>query len=230
MVDSSKGLNVVIGAFIAIIVGVVLAQVIGDQIKATSSLISVSNESITISNTNNVIVNESITITSGSGDTLNTSVVRVGFFGNGTNNTDLAAVTIGEEVNFTRDGVIRVSTDQFPGASPYNISYNYTSDATGNTANEDVLSVGFFGNGNVSTHVTGIEVGGEINFTKPGVITVSTLNFSAENQNISYTYEGALFVNNSTARTLLKLIPLFFVLAIVAIGIAMFKDSFKDMF
>lgn len=230
MVDTNKGLGILMGSFIAILIGVVLVQVIGDQIKATETQDTIVNETITISNTLTEVVNESITMTSNIGNTGNTSVVAIGFFGNNSNNSGLAGIDIGEEINFTIDGEIVVSNIIFSGPGPYNVTYNYTKDGTGQTAQPDVVSISFFGTGNVSTDVAGLEINDEVNFTKPGVITVSTLNFSAGDNNITYVREGDLFVANSTARTLLKLIPIFFVLGILAIAVMMFRRSFPDMF
>ena len=225
MVDTKGGLNIIVGGFIAILLGVVLVQVIADSIKGTETINTVTNESFTLTTTNNAIVNESVTLTSQIGNTGNTSVIKVSFFGNGTNSTDLAAISFGTEVNVSRDGQIIVAAAFFGGSGPYNITYNYTSVGTGTLDNEDIDSGSFFGNATISTHLTGIAVGTEVNFSRTGTVAVSTYNFTAGTYNASYTYEDALF----TAKTLLGLTTIFFVIAILLIGFALVKKSLFDV-
>jgi hypothetical protein len=48
--------------------------------------------------------------------------------------------------------------------------------------------------------------------------------------NITYTYEGANYVDNTTSRTLMNVIPIFFVLAILLIGYVMVTKSYSGIF
>lgn len=225
-----NAMGIFVGSFIAIIVGVIFVGVVADTIFLNTNLEDKVNESITITNTLNTITNESITLSSGIGTTGNSSVYRLTFFGNDTNNTDLASVALGTEVNVSVDGVIVVDTVQLEGDGPYNVSYVYAVDGTGSTSEDSLTSLSSFTNVTIGNEITGIELGDEINFTKGGTITVSTYNFTAGSYNISYGFQPDLYVQNGTARTLLKLIPLFFVLAIMAIGFLMVRKSFPDVF
>jgi len=157
-------------------------------------------------------------------------VVTLSFFGNVTHNTDDSAINIGTEVNFTRGGNITVSQINFTGVSPYNISYVYVTAGVGEVAENDLTGVSYFGNSTISTSITGIEIGDEINYTAAGVISIYTMNFSAGTYNISYNYEGTGYVTNSTARTLLSLIIIFFAIAIIIVGYNMVTKSFSDLF
>lgn len=222
--DGKKQLGIIIGGFIAILLGIILVDVIADNIEASRSLSNIDNETITISSTDNTATNESILIsTSGKGQTHNASVVGVTFFGNATNSTHLTDVVQGVEVNYTASGGIIVATDVFSNGT-YNISYTYSTAGTGELGQDDVTAISYFGNGNTSTAVSGLEIGDEVNVTKAtGVLSVSTLNFTDGDYNVSYTYEGSLYVASSTSRTLLGLIVIFFVIGIVAIAVNLFK-------
>lgn len=61
-----------------------------------------------------------------------------------------------------------------------------------------------------------------------GRINISTIEFNPTNTTYyaDYVYERDLFVSNATARTLLNLIPLFFVLGIAFAGIVLFRKDF----
>lgn len=100
---------------------------------------------------------------------------------------------------------------------------------SGLTAEDDVRGITFFGNATNNTDQGAFNVGTEVNFTKAGNITVSSL-FSGGTYNISYPFEGDLYVNDSQAQTFLKLLALFFVVAVLAIGIGMIvrtSDNFN---
>lgn len=224
-------MNILVGAFIAIIVGVILIGVITDSIVSLGETNTITNESITITSSSTIITNETIaSFTSGIGNVEHQGLLSASFFGNATFGTQNADIDIGEEINFTRGGEITISGGNFSGAGPYNITYVQENTITGDTTNEDVTSVAFFGNVTIGTQIAGIDVGTEVNFTKPGVITLNPTNFSSGVYNITYTHDGASFVANTTARTLLNLIPLFFALAILFIGFMMVRKSFPEMF
>ncbi len=221
-------LKPIIIVFVAVILGVTFIGEIADNQIENTQLKSVTNETLTIAVTNTV--NESINITNGIGEAANSNIIRLVAFGNGTNNTDLASVIIGTNVNFSRNGSIYVSQLHFPGAAIYNVSYDHST-ATGQTSNVDVTSVSFFGNATVNTDVTsGVNVGEEVNFTETGAITVSLEIFTSSDHNISYMYEGDLYVKDTKSHPLLKLITLFFAIIIIAIaigGMMAASDGFK---
>jgi len=100
----------------------------------------------------------------------------------------------------------------------------------GTTANADLTSLSFFGRGNISTHVEGITITEEVNWTTAGGIIVNPDNFSDDSYNISYGFEGTGYVTNATARTLLGLIIIFFAIAIIIVGYQLVTRSFSDLF
>ena len=220
-------LKPILTLFIVVLIGIVFLGEIADNQIENTELSSTGNETITMSATTSSTVNESITITSQTGNVAGGAVIAVSFFGNGTNSTHLANVAIGIEVNITRSGRVTVDAEEFPADGIYNISYTTQNVATGSTANEDVISVSFFGLGsdNISTSINGISVGAEINFTKAGAITASPYNFSAGLHNISYVYEGALYVTDTKSHIFLKLLTIFFVFVVVAFAIKTMSDS-----
>ena len=219
-------LKPVILFFVVVILGVVFLGEIADNEVANTELSGVTNESIAITLTTNTIVNETITISSGSGTTGNKSVTSITFFGNATTSSDASSdvtVVINTNINFSKSGIITLNGTFDNG--DYNISYTYSTDATGNTVQDDVVSVSFFGNGTNSSHLSSVTIGTEINFTKPGVITVDTFVFDAGTYNISYEYEGDLYVVDTKSHFALKLVALFFVFVIVAFGIKAIAES-----
>ena len=221
-------LKPIIMFFVVILIGIVFLSEIADNQVKNTELSAAINESITMTATTNTVVNETITITSGTGTTDNTSVRSVTFFGNGTNSTHLADVNITQHVNFSKSGAITISGQRFPADGEYNISYTYTIDVTGNTVNDDVVSLSFFGNGTNNTFQSSITIGAQVNFTKPGVITVDSLPFDPGVYNISYQYEGELYVVDTKTHPLLKLLTVFFVLVIFAFGFLAIRESSDD--
>ncbi len=196
------------------IILVVVLGVIFSFLSTTALNIQSSNESIAITSTSNTVINETIAISSATGNTDNISVISVTFFGNGTNNTDSSTVSFSTDVNWSVEGEIRVNSVIFSDGD-YNISYVYTEDAVGNTANEDVTSTTYFGNRTTSTDSTGIALDSEVNVTRAGLVTVKSLNFSDASYDIVYEFEPSAFVESGTARTLIALIPVLAALAIL---------------
>ncbi len=146
------------------------------------------NESITVTTKRTTVVNETITMASQEGTVSFAGISSVTFFGNVSNNTNLASVSLGVEVNFTRSGRIIIDAAEFPADGEYNVTYVYEANATGQTANADISQLIFFGAANRSTHTDGIDLNEEVNFTTAGVITLSALNFTADIYNISYDF------------------------------------------
>jgi len=92
--------------------------------------------------------------------------------------------------------------------------------STGQTAQDDVVTLTNFHNStddytaNISTHV---------NITSAGAITVDNnsiiIGGATAGFNATYTDEGDLYVTDSKSRTIMNLIPIFFVLFILAAAI-----------
>lgn len=98
---------------------------------------------------------------------------------------------------------------------------------TGQTANDDLTTVTYFGNTTVD-YTSAINTG--VNFTTAGVITVANssnplFNISDNDYRISYNYEPDEYINNGTARTMLSLIVLFFAIGIVALGVLLVRKT-----
>lgn len=219
MVEMS--LKPVLMVFVVLVLGVVFAQVIADNQVANTELSSIFNETVTLTQSLSTNTNETIeSFTNRQAKVTDNGITSILFFGNVSNNTNLASVTVGLSVNSTRSGEIIISGDKFPGPGPYNISYTHITEVTGSTGQDDVVQVNFFGNVTIGTQITGINSGDEINITKStGAISLSPANFSAGTYNTSYNYEGDLYVSDTKSHTFLKLNTLFFILVLLAVAI-----------
>ena len=220
-------LRPIIMLFVVVILGVVFLRELGDSQVENTELSGVTNESITMTATINSVVNETMAITSGTGIPANPSIVDITFFGNGNVSSHVDGITIGTQINFTKAG-LAVDSINFTG-NDYNISYTYATDLTGDTAQDGLTGINFFGNATNSTHLSSITIGTHVNFTKPGVITVDTHFFdSGSTYNISYPYEGDLYVVDTKSHVFLRLIIIFFVFVIFAFAIKTMQDSSDD--
>ncbi len=225
-------LGPVIMMFVAVLLGAIFTGVIADSQVANTELSTVTNESITMTSDIGQNFNESVTISSGIGQLSRAGIRNISFFGNVSNNTaEFPGINARDEINWTRSGILIVSQEVFEGASPYNVSYTYDDNVTGTAANEDIVLVTFFGDANVSTHHDTIVLGVEVNFTKAtGVVDVAAANFTDKNYNISTTFEGNLYVADTKSHTFLKLLALFFVIAVLAaaiFGVKKVSDDFN---
>ncbi len=221
---NDKALGNIVMGFVLIVIGIALLGVIADSIAANTTLTSNVNDSVTITSATNVIISENIVISSSAGQTGNVSLKSLTFFGNSTFNTSMFGQPIGIAVNWTRAGLITVNfTD-----GNYNISYTYSTNSTG-TANKDIVSVSYFGNGSINTDTTGIDFDVDVNWTRAGVINVDSINFTDVTYDFSYIYEGDKYVSDSTSRVLLLLVTLFFSLAVMLLGYVMVKNGFEGM-
>ena len=115
---------------------------------------------------------------------------------------------------------------------------------SGNLGTTGVVGISKFGNATNNTALNaGIVLGANVNVTRNGTIQVAqNLNITPTNQPTSsivfgngaylatFTYEGANYISDSSARSTTKLIPLFLALAIMSIAVAMAYNAFKDEF
>ena len=203
------------GMMVALAIGIIMMVVIFGVITVfiddiALNLITVDNETITITSTldNTTSINESITIAAGVGATGNISVINVTYFGNSTNNSDIGQVLIGQDVNWTIGGVITVVQGEF-GAGVYNITYTRSTNGVGTAVeNADIDSTTFFGDDTTSTEDTGIAFNTEVNITTGGSVTVTTINFTDGVYNLSYQYRPNAYLTSGTTRTLVSTIPI----------------------
>jgi len=108
-----------------------------------------------------------------------------------------------------------------------NESLQFLDSVTASTTEDDLLSITLFSN---SSHDFASDVGTLFNFTAAGVITIDNASIVAGNTtgipdgryNISYNFMHDDYVDDSTSRSLLPLMIIFFAIAIVLIGIAVF--------
>ena len=219
-------------AGVLFIVGLLIFSAVSNSSESILDSLSnvVVNESISISTALTTVVNESITITSQTGTLAFGGVTNISFFGNITNNTNLAKVTLNLEVNTTRSGRIDLDTEEFPADGVYNVSYTFESNSTGTVANSALTALVFFGAGNRSTDTAGIEISDEVNFTPGGTITVSALNFTADTYNISYNHDSdsaAQTTINNLQTTVLDSFSLGVIALIVLAAVAILAILFK---
>jgi len=94
-----------------------------------------------------------------------------------------------------------------------------------------LYTVTFFGNGTNSTvgATPSWVVDVNVNWTEDGDITVGTDRIVDGNYNISYGYYPYEYVQNSTSRTLLGLLTLFFVLGIVILVFVVAKGGLDEI-
>ena len=100
------------------------------------------------------------------------------------------------------------------------------SSSTGQTANDDVVVTSFFGNTTFNTTNVNVDLGEEVNVSSVGVVTVTAANFSDATYKIDYTHEGELYVSgSSSARVIIGIIPIFFAIFILLIGVMFLVQS-----
>ena len=218
--------------FIVILLGIIFTSTIGDQSAANTQLSSMVNESVTLTSSVSTVVNETITASGGTAQLVGTGIQSITYFGNVTNSTDLAGITIGDEINYSRSGGLRIAQGTvFPGAGSYNVTYTKDNNVTGTTANANVVSVTFFGDANASTHHSTIVLGEQVNFTKStGVLKLASANFTNRAYNASYTYEGANYVVDKLSRTILNLNTLWFALFVLAAALVLVLRAYPELF
>lgn len=219
-------LKPIILGFVFLILGIIFLGVIGDNQVANVTLSGVVNETIAFTSTSSNVTNETIAaFSSGQASVVEKGLVTVTFFGNVTLSTAQANITVNNDVNFSRDGLITIGQEHFPGVGPYNITYEFITTTLGNTNNVDVVGLSFVGNTTIGTQITDIDLGTQVNFTKAGVISLSPTNFSGGDYNATYQYEGALYVVDKKSHPFLNLNTLFFAIALIAIAVMIAMEA-----
>ena len=99
---------------------------------------------------------------------------------------------------------------------------------TTTAAQDDIISVDFVGN--VTDDLT-TELTTNINWTKAGVFTIDGVTVVNATYNVTYNFESDEYVAHSTSRVLIRIIIIFFALAILAAAIyAMYAMGLLDLF
>lgn len=99
---------------------------------------------------------------------------------------------------------------------------------SGATAQDDLTALTYFGNASKNTDNSGLALGSELNWTKNGTITVFG-NFTDNDYNISYGFEGDAYVTEPTSRVLFTLIPLLFVIGIFTISLVVARKGLEGL-
>jgi len=99
---------------------------------------------------------------------------------------------------------------------------------TTTTANDDIISVTYIGN--QSDDLT-TEIDTNINWTKAGVFTIDGVTVVNATYNVTYNFEGDEYVVGSSSRVMVRLINIFFALAIMAAAVfAMYAMGITELF
>ena len=103
---------------------------------------------------------------------------------------------------------------------------NESTGLTGTLNNDELLT--FDACRNSSMNAILIDTNCNVTLTT-GVVSANAANFSDSLVFIDYTYTPDTYVRDSTARTLITLVILFFAIAILAVGLGFVMKSFKDV-
>ena len=110
-----------------------------------------------------------------------------------------------------------------------NESITLQSATTGVVASYPTSQLLFFGNGTNNTISKGGTIGLDVNLSRNGSIAVSSFTYGGVGPyNVSYTYEGALYVQDDKSRSLLRLVPLFVAILGIVVGVIYFRQSSND--
>ena len=101
-------------------------------------------------------------------------------------------------------------------------------DNTTTAANDDIISVAAISN--VTTDLTA-QLDTNINWTKAGVFTIDGVTVVNATYNVTYNFEGDEYVVGSSSRVMVRLINIFFALAIMAAAVfAMYAMGITELF
>ena len=211
--------KILITAFVALIIGIVLIQAIGNDVESTKvSSVRVENEALTFSDFTTDVANESQPTT---GDLVIASY-------NLTNNN----VTILTEIRNSSSAIVtsQCNITFFSGEILCNITnstnlffeYTFVSGKTVTLANDEVTLTWLR-----NLTVAGNDLTPFCNVTSAsGAINCNNTYGTTAAANYTYIPDG--FVRGAASRNLLTLTVLFFAIAILAIGIGMAVKSFKE--
>jgi len=208
-----------ITAFIAILIGVVLIQSIGNNVERVKlSSYTTTNETVTLSNVLTSLTNESLVLTGGKTGTLaNYNISTVTEIRNASSNVMTAECN----VTFSTGGVV-CNTTATDNANQTYFDYTYVSGKTGNLAETDeIISLDALRN------VTSRNILGwcNITLTTGALVCNNTLSFTCY---ADYQYDTDEYVASTAARTLLTLTVLFFAIAILLVGVGFVWKSFRE--
>ena len=107
-----------------------------------------------------------------------------------------------------------------------------SSGRSGETAEDDTTTLNFFGNATNNTRQASslLVIGSTVNLSRNGSVAVAGLGFSNGPYNISYDYEGDLYVADNTSKTFVRLTTLFFAIFIVLGAVAVALKAYPELF
>lgn len=98
----------------------------------------------------------------------------------------------------------------------------------GEAANDDIEGVSYFGNATLNTNQAHISFDVEVNWTTNGSLTVAGGYFNDTSYDFTYEYQGDNYVDESTSRSLITLVTLFFAIAVMLGGLVIAVEGFKN--
>ncbi len=214
-------MKLLMSAFIAILIGVVLLQPMADDIEGVkASSYSIGNESVSLTVNTNTFLNESNTLVANV-TTLAQNYVTVltairnesadnmlGFCNFTTLNTKTATLKCNET-----------------GSATIYVEYTYNSYVTGKLAHDEIVSL----DGCRNATMTAVTTNTYCNVTlASGDVRGEYDNFTTGSAYIDYSYDTDQYVRSSAARTLITITILFFAIAILLIGVGFAIAAFKD--
>ncbi len=214
--------KLLISAFIVIMIGLALIQVVADDVELvkTSSYTS-PNESVTLTVITSDIINETVTLSSVGASTGTLANNWLTVF---TGLRNLTSENITSFCNVTlSSGAIECNAT---GDTTAYADYTYNDYSTGALANDELISFDACRN----STMTDIDIGVWCNVTlTSGAVKVEYDNFTDDLAYIDYVYESDTgYIRGSTSKTLITLVILFFAIGILAVGIGFAWKAFKD--
>lgn len=221
MVESK--INILIGAFVLLIISLVLIQVIGDSIQSVSTgSIAISNESITLTAVTITIPNETVTMTGGTNISTGTLVNNYLTILTELRNESSEIITTFCNVTLGTGALVCNATNSTIAYA----EYTYNDNSIGATAQDELIAVSECRN--FTAAVLTADTHCNVTLTT-GAVRVNYDNVTTTNiAYLDYTYIPDNYVRGAATRQILFLTILFFALFILSIGIIFVVKGFKD--
>ncbi len=211
--------KLLLAAFMSILIGIVLIQLIADDIEQVSvSSINVPNETITFSSVTGTAINESVTMTA-SDFAMTGSLANQLIAFTGIKNNSAEGRTITSFCNITVDaGVMSCNNSNSTTAF---VNYTYISRRTGSLSQDDILSLTTLSN------ITSENIIGYCNLTAATGDLVCN-NTRSNTAFATFDWEPDNVLQDGASRTILRTTMLFFAIAVLVLGIGFAIAAFKQ--
>ncbi len=212
--------KLLISAFVAMLVGLVLIQPVADDIAGVSTeSFTILNESVSLAIATSTNLNESNTL-----DLTNSTTLSQDFLTVLTEIRNTTAEVVTSQCNVTRStGVLKCNETSV--TNVIFVDYTYNSTVSGTLANDEIVSFDACRDSLMNAILAGIHCNVTL---ATGEVIGEYDNFTVPTAFIDYTYDTDNFVRSAAARSLLNLTILFFALAVLAVGIGYVIGAFKD--